>query len=997
VALRRAQPYSIFQLARSTSFIYEQGVLAYTTLREVRVLDLGQLDECEKVISINYIAAKLPQPHPPDDLHVAVQAYDARHDIIAITAASVSGDEAHLLVIRLASGPVEERCLLTHRLRSTHQLFVLLSDGFLYYGTSSAWSASNLPEWLIQGIDLRSSLASDGRCVRDDVSDLSKSDPIPGPSTIQPSPLQLARFGGLDLGSTVAFALHDGLFVAVTNQPVEPIYDQGDTAANDRAGLSFSSGTQSLLSQNSAAAPSDQSTSSATSTTDNFLLSAAATGPAEATRVQQRDPWFSHYRIVTFAADDDDPDLEVCELFRRRDDEGPICDTWTDLSLQTTEHTARSDGNTAGVISHHALVLVEGRREWLTPSFAPSSDGGGTRSTYLSAEADGWQRTWYGLPLRFACGGLADGDDTPHYRSGTEVRRAERWAHRESPSSPARNSHTVSSQVSNLKHYLRSKTKYSEYDWNYKCNVELVVDDAPWMGWQTQERLRLRVVSRVEESPLVECTTPPTTNDHGSGNVQYVLRGRDCDAFGDEIPDSEVKHKDSEIRLWPSDDQGIPDVLADLMCPGGKSGEVKGLVGNEGLIYSIGTGPVKSLIFICFDPSFGFDGMRKLSERDTPATEVHGPDAGYPTSKGKRRADSIDSQTHYLIDQGSSSKRPRMSAPSVVDTPFNNLSAYSHTSTDTDSALELPSDPELDTEPELDLTSDSDICGDDLQLADLNTCRLAETFCLADERNDSGIDLSASPNAARDWPQDSIRPCLMVDGDPKRPDRAPNSRHKTSMSRQKSCEDILESLGSDTTDNAMKTGPCLSHTPPISMEGTCNQPKRSRSPDEGESSVWKSPAASHQSPYPDEVPPNPQPSHPSETPGLHQKHNSTPTPAPPNPKQASPETPIPKPTAQVPAIPAQPPSNANISRTSSPPPPRLRSNQAAPKPPPTPSSATSKATTSSSPDSDHAEPTLFSEERQARPSTGEHTAAPNRPFWKEQAMYLQLRRGWWLR
>jgi hypothetical protein len=466
---------------------------------------------------------------------------------------------------------------------------------------------------------------------------------------------------------------------------------------------------------------------------------------------------------------------------------------------------------------------------------------------------------------------MAHDDDTPHYQSGIEVRRAERWAHRETTSTRAQSTSTASLEVAKLKQYLRSKTKFSRYDWNRGCNVELVADDVPWIGWQTQERLRLRVVSRVEESPLMKDTSYTMTDDLEPGPIPYLLRGRSRDAFGDELPDSEVKYKDSEIRLWPSDDQDIPDELADLMCPGGRSGEVKGVLAEEGLIYSIGTGREKQLILICFDPFFGFNGMRKLSDRDTSATETCGSSAEPTTNKGKRRADSMGSEMDHHVDRRASPKRRLMSPKLAVNTSFNNLSDDSHTIADIDSALELTSDLDLDTEPDLDLRSDVDLFGGSLRADDLGKCRPNQPFCMAGERHDSGIDLSVSPHT---------------------------------------CYNGLRNPGLTSQDSSV-SGQALSQLP---AQSAC--PGKTKAPDSP-----GSPESSHSK-------------------SIHC--------CPPNSARVLEESA--SQDVQVPATLVLEPSNAR-----------------APK---------------SFPDSG---------------SVSTPTAVPMRPFWKEQAMYLQLRRGWWLR
>jgi hypothetical protein len=103
--------------------------------------------------------------------------------------------------------------------------------------------------------------------------------------------LQLSNFPGADIGSTVTFEIHDGNFYAVSN--------------------------------------------------------CSSFGVVEV-------DWTSFYHCVRFPIPDPRPD--TCEvnmrLYRRQHCEGPIHDSWTDLSLQVDEETNR-------------LMIVEARQEWL--------------------------------------------------------------------------------------------------------------------------------------------------------------------------------------------------------------------------------------------------------------------------------------------------------------------------------------------------------------------------------------------------------------------------------------------------------------------------------------------------------------------------------------------------------------------------------------------------------------------------------------------------------
>ncbi|GME26335.1 hypothetical protein GTA08_BOTSDO01640 [Neofusicoccum parvum] len=148
------------------------------------------------------------------------------------------------------------------------KLFVRNTANYLLYGTHTGLGAHGHHEWKIHS----HSLAGDDQ---------------PAPNT---PALQLDEFVGSDIGSTVAFEIHDGYFYAVSNQ------------------TSF---------------------------------------------VVEEVDWTSFYHCLRFPLDR--PVKEALQVntrvYRRQHAEGPINDSWTDLSLQADEKTNR-------------LQIVEARREW---------------------------------------------------------------------------------------------------------------------------------------------------------------------------------------------------------------------------------------------------------------------------------------------------------------------------------------------------------------------------------------------------------------------------------------------------------------------------------------------------------------------------------------------------------------------------------------------------------------------------------------------------------
>ena len=161
------------------------------------------------------------------------------------------------------------------------------------------------------------------------------------------------------------------------------------------------------------------------------------------------------------------------------------------------------------------------------------------------------------------------------------------------------------------KEYLRAKTKFTGYELG--CHggafVDLVVDEVQdGSGWRKKEKLGLRVVSRLPTSPLESDLHVP-----GGLAVRKKIRDRN----GEEIEDSEQRFTESGIFKWsPPDATVLTEELKEVMCPGGRAGEVAAKLGFEGLVYLAGSANEKAernLLFMSFDPRFGYEGMQRMN------------------------------------------------------------------------------------------------------------------------------------------------------------------------------------------------------------------------------------------------------------------------------------------------------------------------------------------------------------------------------------------------
>ncbi|OAP55497.1 hypothetical protein AYL99_10470 [Fonsecaea erecta] len=341
--------------------------------------------------------------------------------------------------------------------------------------------------------------------------------------------------------------------------------------------------------------------------------------------------WTSYYQVIQFRLDDPNPELTIKLIWRRQHLEGPINDAWNDLGFQIDHSTGE-------------LLVVEGRKEWLN---------GGSRSI----------RTYYTQPiLRADFKNLKDGlrhppDDSlsrtldEHSNSRWEEPRVrvDRYVHAEFR---ADGGGGQQQQAAN-KEYIRARTKWNGYSFNAQAFIDLVTDEAVVEGeWRPRQRIKLRVASRQELSPLVgDDTTTTTTMTTGGGSIALVLRKRRLDREDQEMEDGERAFTPSSVSLWPPDD--APQGLHEILCPEGRAGDVTAVLGDEGIVYMAGPprepgSTERALVFVCFDPTFGFQGMQRLD--------------GYPAKprsaekKRKMECDELVDEAQQSAHSGSASQ-----------------------------------------------------------------------------------------------------------------------------------------------------------------------------------------------------------------------------------------------------------------------------------------------------------------------------------------------------
>jgi len=101
--------------------------------------------------------------------------------------------------------------------------------------------------------------------------------------------------------------------------------------------------------------------------------------------------------------------------------------------------------------------------------------------------------------------------------------RIDRYTH---PEFPAINE-------TNVKEYIRAKTKWNAYSFNAQSFVDLVTEDfVPEGKWRPVQRIRLRIVSRQELCPMIWADRPGLSQT-------LIIRPRTRSREGEEIEDGE--------------------------------------------------------------------------------------------------------------------------------------------------------------------------------------------------------------------------------------------------------------------------------------------------------------------------------------------------------------------------------------------------------------------------------------------------------------------------
>ncbi|KAF2015061.1 hypothetical protein BU24DRAFT_227785 [Aaosphaeria arxii CBS 175.79] len=456
-AFSRALPYSARIVDQGMSFTYRQGILCVLDGDVVRVT--GVHDSAQPYEIDISRAIKTPYNSPTggpwksssSNPEINILAY-SDHVLVLHCERKGRSSSARLWIISTKPGLADdERLLRDISLESSFKIFARCSEKFVYYGTYSGTGNSGHHEWEIFGV----SLEQEQTC----------------------KPLQLEDFYGTDVGSTIAFEIHNGYFYAVSNQ------------------TSFD--------------------------------------------VEEVD-WTSFYHVIRFPVDTPVPEAMDINprVYRRQHAEGPIHDSWLDLTIQVDEKT-------------NEPIIVEARREWRKGSsrqlrtfymteieFDPSSTSGpeSSASSSNTGAADGSAPPL--LPLDDPYTHLVGSSDRPNY--APEQSRDDWQVH---PEFAPSNTYTRS--------FILARTKFKGYNSSAQSFIDLV-EDHDCCSTIPGSCLRIRVGSRHEAPPpaplMAQCMAAAAS---GKDEKQPASASASAALDSTVTPAATTRYTYPEIQMWP--------------------------------------------------------------------------------------------------------------------------------------------------------------------------------------------------------------------------------------------------------------------------------------------------------------------------------------------------------------------------------------------------------------------------------------------------------------
>ncbi|KAL2818879.1 hypothetical protein BJX63DRAFT_45207 [Aspergillus granulosus] len=296
--------------------------------------------------------------------------------------------------------------------------------------------------------------------------------------------------------------------------------------------------------------------------------------------------WTSYYVWICL-----DPTLHIPKegvkthrTWRRQHREGPINDTWSDLSLREDEASGQ-------------LMILECRREW--------RNGGSEncRTYYVQplpspADVDKQQPTadyYHDTIPDEPLAKMLDQNSKPNYERPRK--RLRRHYHPE---------YEEEVEPTPRRDFILAKTKFRTYNLSASSYFDLVNDPLPSRrggDLVPRDRLRLRMVSRKRKCPI---------DTEGTG---LLFKPELSEADGRLVENSEERFKSRGVHLWPPDE--APQELNDLLCPSKRTGQVQAIADDRSIVYSVNKDNLEpgdqAIIFINFDPALRLPGLPRMN------------------------------------------------------------------------------------------------------------------------------------------------------------------------------------------------------------------------------------------------------------------------------------------------------------------------------------------------------------------------------------------------
>ncbi|EAW09905.1 F-box domain protein [Aspergillus clavatus NRRL 1] len=329
--------------------------------------------------------------------------------------------------------------------------------------------------------------------------------------------------------------------------------------------------------------------------------------------------WTSLYMYTCIAPRRNPGIVKLADEWRRQHREGPINESWSDLSLRVDEAT-------------NQLMILECRREWrnggsdncrtyyMTPLPSPAEFPRSKRPEHRPSHSS--------MAVKLPDDPLTktlDSSDKPIYQQGRK--RLRRYYHSEYPLDRDDDGHSSNSSNSSNssggnssgnspgiytpqqhpRHdFILAKTKFRTYNLSASSFVDLVTDSQPSRQGShiTHDRLRLRTVSRKRKSPIDDSSNmlyPPDLHDEEGSLLEH----------------SEERFATRGVRMWPPDD--APAELTRLLCPSTRVGKIHASADERSLVYAVNqdglSSGVQAIVLINFDPTIRHPGLRCLADK----------------------------------------------------------------------------------------------------------------------------------------------------------------------------------------------------------------------------------------------------------------------------------------------------------------------------------------------------------------------------------------------